>query len=145
MSSSEANLSPANNSIVIEDVYNNNNEIADTNDEIFIPDKINITDNNIFKKFMQNQLEEVIRKKKKFYELKNFGNKDSDPIATNNNTKTGETKWKYPDGTAVIIGNSILNGIIKERLSRKGRTIKVHNFRGAAVDDMKHRVIPLLC
>ena len=65
MSSSEANLSPANNSIVIEDVYNNNNEIADTNDEIFIPDKINITDNNIFKKFMQNQLEEVIRKKKK--------------------------------------------------------------------------------
>ena len=65
MSSSEANLSPANNSIVIEDVYNNNNEIADTNDEIFIPDKINIIDNNIFKKFMQNQLEEVIRKKKK--------------------------------------------------------------------------------
>ena len=65
MSSSEANLSPANNSIVIEDVYNNNNEIADTNDEIFIPDKINITDNNTFKKFMQNQLEEVIRKKKK--------------------------------------------------------------------------------
>ena len=65
MSSSEANLSPANNSIVIEDVYNNNNEIADTNDEIFIPDKINITDNNIFQKFMQNQLEEVIRKKKK--------------------------------------------------------------------------------
>ena len=63
MSSSEANLVPANNSVAIEDVDNNNDEIADTNDEIFIFDKKNKND-NIIKKSMQNQLEEVIRQKK---------------------------------------------------------------------------------
>ena len=39
MSSSEANLVPPNNSAAIEDVYNNNDEIADTNDEIVVSDK----------------------------------------------------------------------------------------------------------
>ena len=39
MSSSEANLVLAKNSVANEDVYNNNEEIADTNDEILIPDK----------------------------------------------------------------------------------------------------------
>ena len=42
---------------------------------------------------MQNQLDKVIREKKEtFYEFKNSGNKNSDPIATNNNTKIGETQ-----------------------------------------------------
>ena len=63
MSSSEANLGLANNSVANEDVYNNNDEVADTNDEILIPDKKNIND-NIFKKSVQNQLEETIRQKK---------------------------------------------------------------------------------
>ena len=89
---------------------------------------------------MQNQLEEMIREKKeKFYEFKNGGNKNSD--STNNN---GETQGKYPDGTAVIIGDSILNGITQERLCRKRHAAKVHNFRRATVDDMKHHVMPLL-
>ena len=100
------------------------------------------TNNNVFKTSMQNQLEEVIREKKgKFYEFKNSDNKNSEPIVTNN---TGETQGKYTDGTAVIIGDSILNGIIHERLSRNRRIAKVHNFRGATLDNMKHRVIPLL-
>ena len=64
MSSSEANLVLANNSVAIEDVCNNNVEIADTNDEILIPDKKDIN-NNIFKKSMQSQLEEVLERKKK--------------------------------------------------------------------------------
>ena len=51
---------------------------------------------------------------------------------------------KYPDSTAIIIGDSILNDIIQERFSRKGRVVKVLNFRGATVDDMKHHVILLL-
>ena len=141
MSSSEANLIPANNSVSIEDVYNNNDEIADTNDEILIPDKKDIND-IVFKKSTENQLEEVIREKKeKFYEFKNYNNKNSEPIATNNN---GETQGNYPDGTTFIIRDSILNGIIQEQLSRKGRVVKVHNFQGATVDDLKHHVIPLI-
>ena len=39
MYNSEANLLPANNSVAIENVHNNNDEIADTNNEILIPDK----------------------------------------------------------------------------------------------------------
>ena len=66
MSSSEANLVP-NNSVAIEDVCNNNDEIADTNDEILIRDKKDI--NNIFKKSMKNQLEKVIKKKKKILRI----------------------------------------------------------------------------
>ena len=94
---------------------------------------------------MRNQLEEVIRERKeKFYKLKNSGNKNSDPVATNNHAQTGETQGEYPDGTAVIVGDSFLNYIIQERLSRKGRAVKWDNFRGATVDDMNHHVIPLL-
>ena len=141
ISSSEANLLPANNSVAIEDVCNNNDEIAHTNGEIIIPDKKDIND-NLFKKSMQNQLEEVIREKKeKFYELKNSDNKNSEPVATNNKEKRKEN---IRGGTTIIIGDSILNGIIQERLSRKGRVVKVHNFRGATVDDMKPHVILLL-
>ena len=114
MSGSESNLVPANNSVAIRDVYNNNGEIADTDDEILIPDKKNIND-NIFKKSMQNQLEEVIREKKeKFYKFKNSDNKNSEPVARNNDRETQE---KYPDGTAVIIGDPILNDIIQKRKS----------------------------
>ena len=54
MSSSEANLLPANNSVAIEDVCNNNDEIADANEEVINPDKKDI---KIFKTSMQNQLE----------------------------------------------------------------------------------------
>ena len=112
MSSSEANLVPANNLVATEDVYNNNDKISDTNDKIIIPDKKDII-HDIFKKSMQTQLEEVVRgKKEKFFKLKNYNNKNSEPIATNSK---GETQGKYPDGTGNITGDSILNGIIQER------------------------------
>ena len=87
---------------------------------------------------MQNLLEKVTREKKKFCEFKNSESKNSEPIATNNN---GETQGKYPDDAAVVLGDSILNAIIQEQFSRKGRVAKVHNFRGATVDDMKHHIV----
>ena len=83
----------------------------------------------------------IREKKEKFYKLKNSDNKNNEPVATKNK---GETQGKYPDGTAIVIRDSILNGIIQKRLSRNVRVDKVHNFRGATVDDMKHHVIPLL-
>ena len=71
MSIPEAKLVPANNSVVLEDVYNKNDEIAETNDKLLIPDKKKTYDNDTFKKYMQNQLEEVIsEKKEKFYKFK---------------------------------------------------------------------------
>ena len=39
MSIPEAKLVPANNSVVFEDVYNKNDEIAETDDKLLIPDK----------------------------------------------------------------------------------------------------------
>ena len=39
MSIPEAKLVPANNSVALEDVYNKNDEIAETNDKLLIPDK----------------------------------------------------------------------------------------------------------
>ena len=53
MSRSETNLIPAKSSVTIEDVYNNNDEMADTNGEILIPNKININNDDTFKKSMQ--------------------------------------------------------------------------------------------
>ena len=58
-SSSKANLVLANNSVAIENVCNNNDLIADTDGGILIPNKKDVN-NNIFKKSMQNQLEELI-------------------------------------------------------------------------------------
>ena len=113
-SASEANLIPANNSVAIEDVNSNNGEIADTKDEVHIPDKININDNDAFKKSMQR--DEVIKEKKeKYYEFKISVNKSNDPVATNNNTETGEAQGDYPDGTSAIIGDFILRKIEQER------------------------------
>ena len=54
MSSSKVNLLPANNSVAIEDVCNNSDEMADANEEVINPDKKDI---KIFKTSMQNQLE----------------------------------------------------------------------------------------
>ena len=89
MYSSEANLLPANDSVAIKDIYNNNDEIADNNDENLIPDRKNIHDNDIFKKSIQNQIKEKVREKKeKLYEFKNSDNKTIEPIATNNNGET---------------------------------------------------------
>lgn len=65
MSSFEAKSVPANNSVTIEDTCKNNDELPDTNDELLIPDEKDIDDNDILKKSMQKQHEEVIREKKR--------------------------------------------------------------------------------
>ena len=76
--------------------------------------------------------------KEKFYELKIIDNKNSEPVQ-----QTTKEKRKENIQMSIIIGDPILNGITQERLSREGRVVKVHNFRNATVDDMKHRFIPL--
>ena len=65
MYSSEANLLPANDSVAIKDIYNNNDEIADNNDENLIPDRKNIHDNDIFKNPYKTKLKKRLERKKK--------------------------------------------------------------------------------
>ena len=65
-------------------------------------------------------------KKERYYEFNNSGDTNSDPIATNNNTKTVEAHRKYQDGTAGIIEYSIVNSATQESLSRIRNAL--HNF-----------------
>lgn len=68
-------------------------------------------------------------KKERYYEFNNSGDTNSDPIATNNNTKTGEAHRKYQDGTAGIIEYSIVNSATQESLSRIRNAL--YNFQRA--------------
>ena len=50
----------------------------------------------------------------------------------------------YPSGTTVIVGDSIINGVIEERINKKDRPVKVRNFPGATVADMEQYLIPII-
>ena len=47
-------------------------------------------------------------------------------------------------GTCLIVRDSILTGINEKRLSRNNQVVKVRDFRGATIDDLKHHLVPLL-
>ena len=50
----------------------------------------------------------------------------------------------YPNGTTVIVGDSIINGVIEERINKKDRPVKVRKFPGATVADMEHYLMPII-
>ena len=50
----------------------------------------------------------------------------------------------HPNGTTVIVGDSIVNGVVEERINKKDRPVKVHNFPGATVVDVEHYLIPII-
>ena len=49
----------------------------------------------------------------------------------------------YPPNTFVVMGDSILNGLIKRNLSND-RSVKVREFPGAIVDDLRHHALPII-
>ena len=53
-------------------------------------------------------------------------------------------KGQWPKTTTVIVGDSIINGVLEEGLRGEGQNVKVRSFPGATVDDLNHYVIPLL-
>ena len=53
-------------------------------------------------------------------------------------------RFLYPSGTTVIVGDSIISGVIEERINKKDRPVKVRNFPGATVPDMVHYLIPII-
>ena len=85
---------------------------------------------------LQDQLEEVKKKKKEeFYASKKSNSKDN---------HTSSSQDLYPRNTIVIAGESIINGVFEDRLRRRNHVVKVRNFPGANVEDMRHNVIPLI-
>ena len=49
----------------------------------------------------------------------------------------------YSPGTCVIRGDSILNGLIEENLSKQ-HNVRIRKFPGATVDDLNYHVHPIL-
>ena len=88
------------------------------------------------KRSLQDQLEEVKKKKKEeFYASKKSNSKDN---------HTSSSQDLYPSNTIVIAGDSIINGVFEDRLRRRNHVVKVRNFPGANVEDMRYNLIPLI-
>ena len=50
----------------------------------------------------------------------------------------------YPSGITAIVGDSMINSVIEERINKKDRAVTVRNFPGATVADMQHYLIPII-
>ena len=101
-----------------------------------------VTNSQALKISLSEQLKNVKRQKKEeFYQFKS-----KQPIDNNMNESSSKLKHQglYPIGTTVIVGDSIINGVIEERISKKDRPVKVRNFSGATVGDMEHHLIPII-
>ena len=51
---------------------------------------------------------------------------------------------QWPIGTTVIVDESILSGIVEEKLCGQGRLVKVKRFSSSTVDDLSHHIIPII-
>ena len=51
---------------------------------------------------------------------------------------------QWPIGTAVIVGDSILNGVVEENLCGQGRVVKIKRFPSSTVDELSHHIIPII-
>ena len=101
-----------------------------------------VTNSEALKVSLSEQLKNVKRQKQEeFYQFKS-------KQAIDNNINESLSKQKhqglYPSGTTVIVGDSIINGVIEERINKKDRPVKVRNFPGATVADMEHYLIPVI-
>ena len=57
--------------------------------------------------------------------------------------KLEEKPDTYPPNTCVLMGNSIVDGVIERNLSND-RSVKVRKFPGATVDDLRHHALPII-
>ena len=68
-------------------------------------------------------------------EYNNYQSQQRDKISNDQNM--------YPLGTCVIIGDSILNGLIEENICKQ-HNVRTRKFPGATVDDLHYHVHPIL-
>ena len=118
----------------------NQNE-RETNINVTANDNI-VTNSHALKTSLSEQLRNAKRQKKEeFYQFKS-----KQPIENNMNESISKLKHQglYPNGTTVIVGDSIINGVTEERINKKDRPVKVCNFPGATVADMEHYLIPII-
>ena len=100
-----------------------------------------VTNSQALKISLSEQLKNTKRQKKEeFYQFKS-----KQPIDTNMNESLSKLKHQglYSSGATVIVEDSIINGVIEERINKKDRSVKIHNFPGATVADTEHYLIPI--
>ena len=101
-----------------------------------------VTNSEALKISLSEQLKNVkCQKQEEFYQFKS-----KQPTDSNMNESISKQKHQglYPSGKTVIVGDSIINGVIEERINKKDRPVKVRNFPGATVADMEHYLIPII-
>ena len=89
---------------------------------------------------LANQLEIV--KSKKRQEYLTFKSNENTSTNVNEVSSDPTNSFHWPNGTTLILGDSIINGISEEKLSKDGKLVKVRHISGALVKDMMHHVIP---
>ena len=101
--------------------------------------------NNILENF-RSQLELVRKEKHDFY-LKHkhseCKSKEENDMVTGGET-AGNFKHVWLAGNCLIIGDPILTGVDEKRLSKNKHVVKIQDFRGATIDDLKSHLVPLL-
>ena len=101
-----------------------------------------VTNSQALKISLSKQLKNFKRQKKEeFYQFKS-----KQSIDNNMNESSSKLKHQglYPNGTTVIVGDSIINGVTEEKINKKDRSVKISNFLGATVADMEHYIIPII-
>ena len=63
---------------------------------------------------------------------------------TNNDINESDNQSYWPLGTCAIVGDSMVNGIDKKRLSQKYSNVKVFNSSGARIEDLNHDIVPII-
>ena len=95
--------------------------------------------NTITNGSVEEQLNEFKRKKKEeYYKYKQSVCSD----ANEKDKSVNNDQW--PLGTTVIVGDSLLNGRVEEKLCEQGRLVKVKCFPGSTVDDLSHHIISIM-
>ena len=87
---------------------------------------------------------ELVRKEKYDIYLKQKCSECNRKEKVNSDETPGNFKHAWPPGSCLIVGDSILTEIDEKRLARNNKVVKVRDFRGATIDDLKHYLVPLL-
>ena len=82
---------------------------------------------------LEQQLEQALLQKK--IEFNKYQSQQRDKISQDQDI--------YPPGTCVIMGDSILNGLIEENLSKQ-HDVRIRKYFGATVNDLNYHVHPIL-
>ena len=118
--------------MIVPEINNTSNNQKDSQQEM---NYLNLGKTNSIEK----QLNDVkIKKRVEYHWSKN--NLQSNTAKENITTEKGQ----WLKNTTLIVGDSIINGVLEEGSCGGGRNVKVRDFPGATVDDSNHHIIPLL-